>query len=108
MILMADVQPSRQCASAASLVSDDQSQILALRDALASANRPAILRAFREVAQSRGITQLANIAGIPEKALHKALASPDRLDVGLLERLVVRLEVDTSINTTNAQTSDQI
>lgn len=105
---MADVQPSRQGTSAASLVSDFQSQILALRDALASANEPAILHAFREVAQSRGITQLANIAGISEKALHKALASPDSLDVGLLDQLVVRLEVGTSTNPANARASDQM
>ena len=64
------------------------SQILALRDALASDNGPAITNAFAIVARSRGLAAIATEAGIPLSALHAALADPDRPNIAMLSAIV--------------------
>lgn len=68
----------------ACFLEDEASQILALSDALSSANGAAISEAFDAVARTKGMAQMADAAGVSLDDLHRALADPARPDIGLL------------------------
>lgn len=68
----------------AGFLKDEASQILALSDALASANGAAISQAFDAVARTRGLAQIACDAGVSLDDLHRALADPARPDTRFL------------------------
>lgn len=70
---------------------DDASQILALADALSSANAHAITAAFDDVARTRGLASIAKQAGIPLKSLCGALADPAHPDLVVLGTVVTCL-----------------
>lgn len=75
----------------ACFLEDEASQILALSDALSSANGPAISQAFDAVARTRGLVQIAKEAGVSLDNLHRALADPERPDIGFLMNVLQSL-----------------
>ncbi len=70
---------------------DDASQVLALSDALSSANGPAISAAFDDVARTRGLAQIALQSNIALGDLCRALADPRRPDAVVLAQVVESL-----------------
>lgn len=76
----------------ACFLQDEASQILALSDALASANGPAISEAFDAVARTKGLAQIAQDSGVSLDALHRALADPARPDIGFLKHVLELLQ----------------
>ena len=94
-------------ASSASLLHDEESQLLALSDSLARANGPAICRAFAEVAHARGMSQIASIAGVSQVSLRAALADKERPDIGLLGKVVEALSRDGSEHAPANQSPDR-
>jgi DNA-binding phage protein len=77
--------------AAGAYLDDQQSQMLALTDALHSANAPALVRVFTAVALARGIEWIALAAGLERSALFRALENPSRPDLALLTFVVARL-----------------
>ncbi|KAB7647469.1 hypothetical protein [Polymorphobacter fuscus] len=75
----------------ARFLADQRSQILALDDALAKAEGPAISAAFDDVARTRGLKQIARDAHIPVAKLLQALADPCRPDCVVLRDVVQAL-----------------
>lgn len=75
-------------ASLSGLLQDEESQLLALSDAIERANGPAICRAFSEVAHACGLARVAALAGVSTASLHAALADPERPDISLLAKVV--------------------
>lgn len=69
-------------------VGDRTSQILALRDALASGNANIISSAFAMVARSRGLAAIASEAGMSTADLNRALADPEKPDIPTLLKIV--------------------
>jgi probable addiction module antidote protein len=75
----------------ACFLQDAASQILALGDALASANGPAIAEAFDAVARTKGLEQIAQDSGVDLDDLHRALADPTRPDIAFLVNVLESL-----------------
>ena len=75
----------------ACFLEDEASQILALSDALSSANGPAIAQAFDAVARTRGLAQIAKDSGVKIDDLHRALADPTRPDITFLMKVLKSL-----------------
>ena len=72
-------------------VGDRTSQMLALRDALASGNAKTISSAFAMVARSRGLAAMALQARMSAADLHRALADSEHPDIPTLARIVAAL-----------------
>lgn len=70
---------------------DEASQILALGDALCTANGPAISAAFDTVARTRGLAQIARDSNMEPDDLLRAFADPARPDTALLQEVVSAL-----------------
>lgn len=68
----------------ARFLQDEASQRLALGDALASANGPAVWKAFDAVARSKGLAQIARDSHVSLDDLRRALADPLRPDIAFL------------------------
>lgn len=79
-------------ASLSGLLQDEESQLLALSDAIDRANGPAICRAFDEVARACGLARVAALAGVSTASLRAALADPERPDISLLAKVVNALK----------------
>lgn len=78
-------------ASSTGFLRDEASQLLVLKDAIEREHGPAICQAFAEVAHSRGVAQIASVAGVSTTRLREALANPDRPDLILLGKVVEAL-----------------
>lgn len=76
----------------ACFLQDEASQLLALSDAVSSANGPAIAEAFDAVARTKGLARIAEDAGVSLGDLHRALADPMRPDLGFLMKVLDALE----------------
>lgn len=80
---------------AADYLDDEETIALYLNAALEDPNPDALLAAIRDVARARGMTQLANAAGLGRESLYKALTpgAKPRYDtvLKLLHALGVRL-----------------
>ena len=74
-----------------SFVADPGSQLLVLRDAVASGCPEAIVLAFETVARARGLAQLATGAGLTRARLMAALANPAQPDLEILMQAVETL-----------------
>jgi DNA-binding phage protein len=72
----------------ARFVRDELSRVLALSDALASENGTAICAAFLDVAQARGVAQIACDTMLSEDAIYAALADPAKPDTRILRQVV--------------------
>lgn len=79
--------------SKAAFVGDDISQLLALKDALASAQGAAVSRAFCAIVHSRGIAQIAADSGLEPDAIHAALADPEKPDLAIFARVADALHL---------------
>jgi DNA-binding phage protein len=75
----------------AAFVGDEVSMILALQDALACMDGPAISNAFLQVARARGIERIAAEARISAIDIYRALADPAAPDLAILARVVEML-----------------
>jgi DNA-binding phage protein len=73
------------------ILTDLRSQALCLKDALASDNDRALLRAFEAVARARGLTELASEAGLDRGRLTAMVDRAASLDTADLKQVIASL-----------------
>jgi DNA-binding phage protein len=72
-------------------IADEQSQLLALADALLSGEIRMITAAFEAVVRTRGIDSLAAAGGLDRLRLREAISKLSPVDQALLTKMVMRL-----------------
>lgn len=72
---------------ASNFLGDPLSQILLLKDALATGSGPALLRALNEIVRTLGLAKLCEHVGVDKATVDRALLSPDRQDFSDLQHL---------------------
>ncbi|PSJ57051.1 addiction module antidote protein [Kumtagia ephedrae] len=75
---------------------DDQSQRELLADAMGTGDAVYIAHAVGVVARARGMTSIAEEAGVPREALYAALADDQNPDVNTLLDVLKRLGIKSS------------
>jgi probable addiction module antidote protein len=75
---------------------DDQSQRELLADAMGTGDAVYIAHAVGVVARARGMTSIAEEAGVPREALYAALADDQNPDVNTLLDILKRLGIKSS------------
>ena len=89
--------PTDAAASAATtsdpcvFVVDANSQLLFLQDAVDRRDGPALTRAFRIVAQARGLRAIALDGGIEPRVLIRALEQMDEINLAVLRNVIGKL-----------------
>ena len=86
---MLDAMTTRETGSSAGqLISDPLSQVLFLKDALATGSGPALVRALNEIVHIWGFAQLVERVQVDQAVVDRALRRTERADFAELQSLI--------------------